>query len=85
LAGALLLGAAIGLTLLPLLWLIGFAVQGRVAYRGDWWRAARRAALVGLIAFIFVVLKGEDALNLPLGLFVAAMALLVEVTLSLRR
>jgi hypothetical protein len=85
LAGALTLGAAVGGTLAPLLWLIGFALQGRIAYRGDWWRAARRAALVGLIVAIFVVLRGEQALNLPLALFVIAMAVLVELTLSLRR
>lgn len=85
LAGALLIGAAVGSVLLPLLWLVGFAIQGRAAYRGDWWRATRRAALVGLIVALFVVLRGENALNLPLALFVAAMALLVELTLSLRR
>jgi len=85
LAGALALGGAVVVTLAPLLWLVGFALQGRIAYRGDWWRAARRAALVGLIVVIFVVLRGEQALNLPLALFVVAMAVLVELTLSLRR
>ncbi|MEA2676207.1 MAG: hypothetical protein QOJ81_348 [Chloroflexota bacterium] len=85
LAGALMLGGAVAGTLAPLLWLVGFAIQGRIAYRGDWWRAARRAALVGLIVVIFVVLRGEGALNLPLALFVVAMAVLVELTLSLRR
>lgn len=85
LAGALTLGFAVAGTLAPLLWLVGFAAQGRIAFRGDWWRAARRAALVGLIVAIFVVLRGEQALNLPLALFVVAMAVLVELTLSLRR
>ena len=85
LAGALMLGAAVAGTLAPLLWLVGFARQGRIAYRGDWWRAARRAALVGLVVAIFIVLRGEQALNLPLALFVVAMAVLVELTLSLRR
>jgi hypothetical protein len=85
LAGALLIGTALGLTLLPLLWLVGFAAQGRVALRGDWWRALRRGATIGFIVALFVVLQGEHALNLPLALFVAAMALLVELTLTLRR
>jgi len=84
-AGALLIGTAVGLMLMPLLWLVGFAAQGRIAFRGDWWRAARRAALVGLIVTLFIILRGENALNVPLALFVAAMALLVELTLSLRR
>jgi hypothetical protein len=85
LAGALLLGVATAATMAPLLWLAGFARQGRIAYRGDWWRASRRAGLIGLVVTIFVVLRGEDALNLPLALFVVAMAALVELTLTLRR
>jgi hypothetical protein len=85
LAGALAIGAATAGSLAPVLWLAGFATQGRIAYRGDWWRAARRAVLVGLIVTIFIVLRGEEALNLPLALFVVAMAVLVELTLSLRR
>ena len=85
LAGALLLGTALTATLAPLLWLAGYSRQGRLAYRGDWFRAARRAGLVGLVVVVFVVLRGEDALNLPLALFVVAMAVLVELTLSLRR
>jgi hypothetical protein len=85
LAGALLLGGAVALTLVPLLWLGAFALGPRIAYRGDWWRAARRGLVVGLVVTIFVVLRGQDALSLPLALFVLAMAVLVEVTLSLRR
>ena len=48
LAGGLLLGAAVALTLAPLLWLAVFVRHRRIAYRGDWWRAGRRAALVGV-------------------------------------
>jgi len=85
LSGALALGTAIALTLAPLLWLAGFVRTRRIAYRGDWWRASRRAALVGLVVFIFVLLRGQGALSLPLAVFVVAMAVLVELTLSLRR
>lgn len=85
LGGALLLGTAVGLTLVPLLWLAGFARGHAIAYRGDWWRAARRGLLAGLVVAIFVVLRGQDALSVPLALFVVAMAVLAEVTLSLRR
>lgn len=85
LGGALLLGSAVGLTVVPLLWLAGFAVGHRIAYRGDWWRAARRGLLAGLVVAIFVVLRGQDALSLPLAVFVVAMALLAEATMSLRR
>ena len=85
LAGAVLLGTAVATTLAPLLWLVGFARNQRIAYRGEWWIAARRAALFGLVAAIFVLLRGQAALSLPLALFVTAMAVLVELTLSLRR
>jgi hypothetical protein len=85
LGGSLLLGAAIGLTLVPLLWLAGFAIGHRIAYRGDWWRAARRGLLVGLVVAVFVVLRGQDALSPALAVFVLAMTVMAEVTLSLRR
>ncbi|CAN5624332.1 hypothetical protein BH23CHL6_BH23CHL6_01560 [soil metagenome] len=85
LAGALLLGGAVALSLMPLLWLAGFARTRRIAYRGDWWRAVRRGGLVGLVVAIFVVLRGQDLLTTPLALFVLAMAAFVELTLSLRR
>lgn len=84
-SGALLLGAAVALTLVPLIWLATFALHKRIAYRGDWWRAIRRAALVGLVVLLLVLLRGQDALSAPLAIFVVTMALLVEVTLSLRR
>ena len=85
LAGALLVGTAMSLTIAPLLWLASFVRHRRIAYRGDWWRAVRRAALVGLVVVTFVLLRSQDALSLPLALFVAAMAVLVEITFSLRR
>jgi hypothetical protein len=85
LAGSLLLGAAVGLTLVPLLWLAQFARAQRIAYRGDWWRAARRGLLVGFVISLFVVLRGQGELTLPLALFIVAMAVLAEITLSLRR
>jgi hypothetical protein len=86
LAGGLLLGAAVALTVAPLLWLGGFVRHGRgIAYRGDWWRAARRALLIGLVVTLLVVLRGERLLTPPLALFIVAMAVLIELTLWLRR
>ena len=85
LSGALLLGAAVALTLAPILWIAGFVYARRIAYRGAWWRASRRAALCGLVATLFVLMRGQGAFSLPLAVFVVAMAVLVELTLSLRR
>ena len=84
LAGALLVGAAVGLTVAPLFWLGSFVRTNRIAYRGSWWRAARRAALCGLVAFLFVLMRGQGVFSVPLALFIAAMAVLVELTVSLR-
>jgi hypothetical protein len=85
LSGALLLGAALALTVAPLLWLGSFVWARRIAYRGSWWRAGRRAALLGLVATMFVLMRGQGAFSVPLALFVVAMAVLIELTLSLRR
>lgn len=85
LTGALLAGAAVGLTVVPLLWLAGFTRTKGIAYRGDWFRAGRRGFLVGLVVTLFVILRGQGELSLPLALFIVAMAVLAEVTLSLRR
>jgi hypothetical protein len=80
-----LLGAAIATTLAPLLWLANFVRLGRIAYRGEWLRALRRAGLAGLVVVLFIVLRAQDALSQPLAIFIVAMAVLVELTLSLRR
>ncbi len=85
LAGALLLGGAVALTLTPLLWLAGFVLRRRIAYRDDWWRASRRGLLTGLVVTLMVVLLGQRMFTLPIALFIVAMAVLVEMTLSLRR
>jgi hypothetical protein len=85
LAGALLLGAAVALTLAPLAWLAAFARKRNIAYRGDWWVAGRRGALAGLAVVLLVLLRGQGAFNVPIALFVVAMAAFVELALSLRR
>jgi len=84
-AGAVLIGAAIALTLAPLLWIAGFVRTRHIAFKGDWLRAARRAALCGLVVTLLIVLRAQDALSLPMAIFVIAMPVLVEVSLSVRR
>ena len=80
--GALALGAAMGLTATPLLWLISFARHRRIAYRGDWFRAARRGAWVGILVALFVVMRVNGIFQPQIGLFLVALALAAEITLT---
>src|SRR5215217_7886457 len=70
--GAAVLGLAAGATMAPLLWLVGFARQRRIAYRGDWLRAARRGAWVGLLVGLFVVMRINGLFQPQIGLFLLA-------------
>jgi hypothetical protein len=80
--GAAALGVATGLTAAPLLWLISFARHRRIAYRGDWLRAGRRGAWVGILVAIFVVMRASGILQPQIALFLVALALVAEVTLT---
>jgi hypothetical protein len=83
--GALLFGLAAGMTAVPLAWLVVFARHRRIAYQGDWTRAARRGAWVGLFVAIVIVLRIIDAFQLPIVLFLAAIFVVAELTLSAER
>ena len=83
--GAALIGLATALTATPIAWLVVFGRHRRIAYRGDWLRAARRAGWIGLIVAIFIVLRLQDALELPIALFIVALAAVAEATLSAER
>ena len=83
--GAALIGLAVALTLIPILWLIVFARHRRIAYQGDWTRAARRGGWVGLVVAIFIVLRLQSALELPIALFILALVAVAEATLSAER
>src|SRR5688500_7212173 len=78
--GAAALGIATCLTVAPLLWLVGFARQRQIAYRGDWQRAIRRGAWVGLLVALFVVMRLNGIFQPQIGLFLIALALVAEVT-----
>jgi len=83
--GAGLIGAALGLTAMPLFWLAVFGRHRRVAYKGDWLRAIRRGAWVALVVALFVVLRIQGVFQVPIALFVVAMVLVAESTLSVER
>jgi hypothetical protein len=77
--GAIALGVAISLTLLPLLWSPIRTKNGALV------TAVRRSALAGLVVTILVVLRAIDVVALPVVIFLAVGAVLVEVAVSLRR
>lgn len=83
--GAGLIGLAVGLTTMPLFWLVVFARHRRIAYRGDWIRAIRRGAWVGLLVMVLVLLRLEGVLVLPIVLFMLALVVVAEMTLSAER
>jgi hypothetical protein len=84
-AGAALMALAAGLTVAPLFWLVGFAWRRRIAYRGDWWRAARRGAWVGILVGLFVVMRLQGLFQPQIALFLAALVLVTEIALSNQR
>lgn len=83
--GAALIGLAVALTTIPIWWLVVFGRHRGVSYNGDWIRAGRRGAWVGLIVAIFIVLRLQGALELPIALFIMALAVVAEATLSAER
>ncbi len=84
-AGAVMMGSAIGLTVTPLFWLAAFARGRRVAYRGAWGKAMRRGAWAGLVTGVFVVLRLQDLFQPELALFIVAIVLVAESTMSMER
>lgn len=83
--GALLIGLAIGLTVVPLFWLATFARHRRIAYRGDWTRAVRRGGWVAIVTTVFVILRLQGAFVPALALFILALVVLAEAVLSVER
>ena len=81
-AGATALGTAIGVSVMPLFWLAAFARHRRIAYRGDWLRAIRRGAWVGVLVAVFVVMRLNGVFQPQIGLFLIALALVAEITLT---
>jgi hypothetical protein len=83
--GAALMGLAGALTAAPLCWLAVYARHRRIAYRGDWLRALRRGAWLGLVVGLLVAFRIQGILSPPIALFVIAIVLFAEVTLTVER
>ena len=84
LLGILLLGSAVALSAWPLLWYAP-TVRARGATAGRWLVAGRRAALVGVVLAVAVTARILGVLDPLIVLFVAGLAVLVEVALWIRR
>jgi hypothetical protein len=85
LVGAGAIGIACGLTTVPLFWLVSFARHRRVALIGDWSRAIRRGSWVAAVIALFVALRIQEVLSLPIAVFVVVLVLLAELSLSVER
>lgn len=83
--GAFLIGLAITLTLIPIIWLTIFGRHRQIAYHGDWVRAVRRGVWVGIVVAVLVVLRLQGLLELPIALFMIALVVVAEATLSAER
>jgi hypothetical protein len=83
--GALLIGLAVTLTLTPLIWLTVYGRHRQISYRGDWLRAVRRATWVGIVVAVLIVLRVQGLLELPIALFMIALVVVAEATLSVER
>ena len=83
--GALLIGLAFGLTVVPLFWLGVFARHRRIAYRGDWTRAVRRGGWVAVVTAVFVILRLQQAFVPAIALLIIALVFIAEATLSVER
>jgi MFS family permease len=82
--GILLASLAAGLLVAPFAFLGEYVARGRIVYRGAWWRAGRRGALVGLVLATLAGLRLADALNVPVALFTIVLGGVAEWFLARR-
>lgn len=83
--GSLLMGLAAWISAIPVLWLVVFTRHRRIAYRGDWVRATRRGAWLGLLVTVMVILRLAGAFQPAIVLFLVAIFVVAELTLSAER
>jgi hypothetical protein len=85
LVGAAAIGLGCGFSAVPLFWLVSYARHRRIALLGDWSRAIRRGAWVAAVIALFVTLRVQAVLSLPIAVFVVVLVLMAEITLSMER
>lgn len=68
----------------PFAFLGEIVARRRIVYRGAWWRAGRRGAIVGLVLAALAGLRLADALNVPVVLFTILLGGVTEWFLARR-
>jgi hypothetical protein len=70
--------ATAGLLVTPFAFLAEFVARRRIAFRGAWWRAARRGLLAAALVAAMAGLRLGGALSVPGALFLLTMVALAE-------
>ena len=68
----------------PFAFLGEVVARKRIVYRGAWWRAGRRGALVALVVAALAGLRLADVLSVPIAMFVIVLGAVVEWFLARR-
>jgi hypothetical protein len=68
----------------PFAFLGEVVARRRIVYRGAWWRAGRRGALVGLVVAALAGLRLADVLSVPIALFTMLLGAVIEWFLARR-
>ena len=73
-----------GVLVTPFAFLAEVTARRRIVYRGAWWRAGRRGALVALVIAALAGLRLGGALNVPIAIFIVVLAGVLEWFLARR-
>ena len=73
-----------GVLVTPFAFLAEVMARRRIVYRGAWWRAGRRGALVALVIAALAGLRLGGALSVPIAIFIVVLAGVLEWFLARR-
>ena len=79
-----LVATSAALLVTPFAFLGEVVARRRIVYRGAWWRAGRRGALVGLVVAALAGLRLADVLSVPIALFTILLGAVIEWFLARR-
>lgn len=82
--GIALAATSAALLVTPFAFLGEVVARRRIVYRGAWWRAGRRGALVGLVVAALAGLRLAHVLSVPIAMFTIMLGVVVEWFLARR-